>query len=225
MTLEHTEISNKPKSGFEEVELQGIYGNYRITFADQIEVQRYRTSVLICGIAFCAGIAHWLVIGPTLAWFWLIPIAISLGLALKWIHIYLRPLHKALQILWAIGCIGIGMLLLSLGSEKLLTSLASDPVWTIAIGPLFAALTGLGFKEFFCFHRPEAIGLTLLVPLALLGHIAGLLNGTIVMVLLSSSALLLLVLAIRKFGMDPAADIGDKSVFEYLNRQQIAESL
>ena len=225
MISENTSASSPQNTSFEELEFQGVYGNYKITLADQIEVQRYRTSVLVCGIAFCSGIGHWLLIGPAFAWIWLLPIAISLGLALKWIHIYLRPLHKTLQILWAFGCVGIGILLLNLGATNLLSSLASDSIWTLAIGPLFAALTGLGFKEFFCFGRPEAIGLTLLVPTALLGHLIGVINGGVVMTLLTISALLLLILAIRKFGMDPAADIGDKSVFNYLNSQQIKESL
>ena len=43
--------------------------------------------------------------------------------------------------------------------------------------------------------------------------------------LLSCSALSLLVLAVRKFGMEAAADVGDKSVFEYLDSQQATESL
>jgi len=219
------QFASPQNKDFEELELEGVYGKYKITFADHMEVQRYRTSVLLCGISFCAGIIHWLVIGPTWAWVWLVPISIGLGLALKWIHIYLRPLHKALQILWALGSLGIGILFLKLGSKELLTTLASDRIWTLAIGPLFAALTGLGFKEFFCFGRPEAIGLTLFVPISLLGHFSGLLSGEIVMTLLSFSAILLLILAIRKFGMDAAADIGDKSVFDYLDRQHLTENL
>ncbi len=205
-----------------EPEFQGMYGKYKITKADQIEVQRYRTAVLICGIAFSAGIVHWLTLGPRFAWIWLILIAIGLGLALKWIHIYLRLLHQTLQILWGLGCVGLIILLIKFGGENLLSVIASDPIWTLAIGPLFAALTGLGFKEFFCFRRFEAIGLTALIPLGLLGHLTGLLNGKIVMGMLSCSAILLLILAIRKFGMDAADDIGDKSVFEYLDLQQAA---
>ena len=225
MILDTEKLSSPKSSSYEELEFEGIYGKYKITYTDHIEVQRYRISVLFCGIAFCAGIGQWILIGPTFAWVWLIPIAIGLGLALKWIHIYLRPLHKTLQILWALGCIGIGILLVGLGNENLLSKLASDPIWTLAIGPLFAALTGLGFKEFFCFRRPEAIGLTLLVPIGLLGHLLGLLSGEIVMALLSCSAFLLLILALRKFGMDAAADVGDKSVFDYLDRQQVAGNL
>jgi uncharacterized integral membrane protein len=83
----------------------------------------------------------------------------------------------------------------------------------------------VGFKEFFCFGRPEAIGLTLLIPIALLGHLSGLMGGEVVMALLASAALLLLVLALRKFGMDAAADVGDKSVFTYLSNQQANQAL
>ncbi len=225
MTSEKKQVIFPKDASSDESVLQGVYGKYSITKDDEIEVQRYRISVLICGISFCAGILHWLVIGPVFAWLWLIPIAISLGLALKWIHIYLRPLHKALQILWTIGCLGLGVLATKVGGQNLLSSLASDPIWTLAIGPLFAALTGIGFKEFFCFRRLEAIGLTVLVPLALLGHLMGILKPWFVMTLLGCSALLLLVLAIRKFGMTAAADVGDKSVFDYLDRQNTAEAL
>ena len=34
------------------------------------------------------------------------------------------------------------------------------------------------------------------------------------------SSFLLLILAFRKFGTDPSLDIGDKSIFDYLERQR-----
>jgi len=80
-------------------------------------------------------------------------------------------------------------------------------------------MAGIGFKEFFCFQRPEAIGLTLLLPLGLMGRLVGLINIATASVLLSTAALLLVLLALRKFGMEAAADIGDKSVFAYLDGQ------
>ena len=86
-------------------------------------------------------------------------------------------------------------------------------------------MAGLGFKEFFCFQRLEAIGLTLFLPIALGSHILGILNNQSIMSLMLFSAILLLILSLRKFGMDPASDIGDKSVFEHLNRQEKAISL
>ncbi len=222
---DNTQIIEIKDDCFEEPQFEGVYGTYRITRKDQIEVKRYRLSLMLSGLAFLSGVIQWLLIGPTTAWIWFIPMAIGLGLALQWIHIYLRPLHKTLQIFWALGCLGIAIMGISVGSTKMLSSLVEEPLWTLAVGPLFAALTGLGFKEFFCFRRPEAIGLTLLVPLALLGHLSGLMHREIVMILLALSALLLLILSIRKFGMDASSDVGDKSVFEYLDSQKTANAL
>ena len=106
----------------------------------------------------------------------------------------------------------------------MLSTLQDQPLWILAIGPLFAALAGIGFKEFFCFQRPEAIGLTLLLPAALLGYLVGLINGPLCLALLESAALLLVLLALRKFGMEAAADVGDKSVFAYLDGQLPADT-
>jgi uncharacterized integral membrane protein len=208
-----------------EKEFDGLYGRYRITVSDQLEVQRYRIALLLCGLSFTAGICQWLILGPELAWLWLLPMATGLGLALNWIHIYLRPLHLGLQMFWAFGCLGATFLLWKVGSSAMLTTLSSQPKWIWAIGPLFAALTGVGFKEFFCFRRPEAVGLTLMVPTALLGYLSGVLNGSIVMGLLVISAALLLIMALRKFGMEAAADVGDKSVLAYLEGQLPADAL
>ena len=203
-----------------EMEFEGVYGRYTITQDDEIEVQKYRIALLICGISFTAGLSHWLIIGQAYAWLWFIPMSISLGLALKWIHIYIQLLHQALQVLWALGSIGIVILIFSGNSQELLSTIVSKPILTLLLGPYFAAMTGLGFKEFFCFQRPEAIGLTLLLPISLVSHLSGILNNEITMILLYISATLLLILAIRKFGMDAASDIGDKSVFQYLKSKE-----
>ena len=198
----------------------GIYGDYTITLQDEREVKFYRLSVLLCAFALFIGLTQWILMGPQMAWIWLIVLALGLGSALKWIHIYLKPLHKTLLVFWAIGCIGLISSILIFGPTNLIKQFSVNSIWTITIGPLFASLTGLGFKEFFCFRRPEAIGLTLLVPISLLGHISHLFDGLVTMGMLFISALLLLVLALRKFGMDAAADVGDKSIFEYLDNQQ-----
>ncbi len=199
-----------------EPEFEGVYGRYRITMSDKAEVKRYRISVFICGISFFAGIFHWIIIGASFTWFWLLFMAISLGLALQWIHIYIRVLHNVLKILWALGSIGFLILAFNVSPDLILPSLAKEAKLTLLIGPLFAALTGLGFKEFFCFQRTEAIGLTLLIPIALIGHITEILNSTSVISLLAISSILLVILAVRKFGMDASYDVGDKSVFDYL---------
>jgi uncharacterized integral membrane protein len=78
----------------------------------------------------------------------------------------------------------------------------------------------VGFKEFFCFRRPEAIGVTLLLPVALLGRLGGLLGPDTTLALLAVQAGLLLLLCLRKFPMAAAADVGDKSVFDWLEQQR-----
>ncbi|MDC0303079.1 DUF2301 domain-containing membrane protein [bacterium] len=216
--------NSKIKAEQSEPCFEGMYGPYCITLQDQREVQLYRICLLVCGLSFSAGLGQWILIGPQLAPLWLLPLAVSLGLALRWIHIYLRPLHQALQLFWAAGCIGWLVLAMQAGPSNIFNTLEGQRLWTLAIGPLFASLAGIGFKEFFCFRRPEAIGLTLLLPVALLGHLSGLIPGPVAISMLAICSSLLVLLALRKFGMEAAADVGDKSVFAYLEDLRKAKS-
>ena len=79
---------------------EGVYGPYSITATDRQEVRSYRIALLITGLSLAAGLLQWWQIGSTWAWVWVLPIATALGLSLRWIHIYLRPLHRALQLFW-----------------------------------------------------------------------------------------------------------------------------
>jgi uncharacterized integral membrane protein len=205
-------------------QFEGVYGPYTITSIDRLEVQRYRISLLVAGLAMTAGLVHWWQFGDRWAWVWLVPLMAGLGLALHWIHIYLRPLHNALRLFWLMGCLGWGLLLMQAGPNEALTTLVEQPLWILAIGPLFAALAGIGFKEFFCFQRPEAIGLTLLLPIALLGRLVGIISTSLCAAFLLIAGLLMVLLALRKFGMEAAADVGDKSVFAYLDSQRPAST-
>ncbi len=195
---------------------EGIYGPYSITEKDRNEVKFYRISLLICGISFALGLIQWILKGPELVWIWLFLMIISLGLSLYWIHIYIRELHQALQIFWLIGTINILILTILFGTENLIPKISYESNLLITISPLFISLTGLGFKEFFCFRRLEAIGLTLLIPMALLGSLSKLLNERFVFTLICIASGLLIIMALNKFGTDAKADIGDKSVFEYM---------
>ena len=199
---------------------EGVYGPFTITEVDRREVLGYRLALLTLAIAQAALLAQWRWLGPQLLWPWLLPMAAGLGLALRWIHIYLRPLHRALQLFWLLGCLGLLGLASAAGPDAMASAAAADGRWVWAIGPFFAALAGIGFKEFFCFRRPEAIGVTLLLPLALLGHLSGVIGADACGALLCLQAALLLVLCLRKFPMPAAADVGDKSVFAYLEAQR-----
>ena len=201
---------------------EGVYGPYSITDTDRREVRGYRLALFAAAVAQAALFVQWQQRGGGWIWPWLIPLLAGVGLALRWIHIYLRPLHQALQLLWLVGCLGFALLLLKAGPSGMAEAVASDGRWIWAIGPFFAALAGIGFKEFFCFRRPEAIGVTLLLPIALLGHLSGLLPEGMSAALLGVESALLLVLTLRKFPMEAAADVGDKSVFAYLEAQRHA---
>jgi len=204
---------------------EGVYGPFTITALDRREVLGYRLALLTAAIAQAALLAQWHWWGGTWIWPWLLPLAAGLGLALRWIHIYLRPLHRALQLFWLLGCSGLVALALMAGPGGMAAAVAAEPRWIWAIGPLFAALAGIGFKEFFCFRRLEAIGVTLLLPLALLGRLTGLLSPAASGGLLALEAALLLVLGLRKLPMPAAADVGDKSVFAYLEEQRRTASV
>lgn len=204
---------------------EGVYGTYSITETDRREVLGYRLALFAAAVAQAALLIQWQQLGGAWIWPWLLPLAAGVGLALRWIHIYLRPLHRALQWLWLVGCVGFLALLLRAGPQGMAEALTVDSRWIWAVGPFFAALAGIGFKEFFCFRRPEAIGVTLLLPMALLGRLSGLLSPEVTATLLAIEAALLLVLTLRKFPMDAAADVGDKSVFAYLEAQRHSPNL
>jgi uncharacterized integral membrane protein len=199
---------------------EGVYGPYSITADDEREVLGYRLALFTAALAQTGLLLQWKQLGEAWLWPWLLPLLLGVGLALRWSHIYLRPLHRALQLLWLLGCLGFAALALREGPTGMASAVAADPRWIWAIGPFFAALAGIGFKEFFCFRRPEAIGVTLLLPLALLGALSGLLPNAASGTLLGLEAGLLLVLTLRKFPMPAAADVGDKSVFAYLEAQR-----
>ncbi|MDA1247534.1 MAG: DUF2301 domain-containing membrane protein, partial [Cyanobacteria bacterium] len=141
---------------------EGVYGTYTIDAIDRREVLGYRLALTAVAIGQAGLLLQWWQLGTEQLWPWMVLMAAGMGLALHWIHIYLVPLHRALQLFWLLGCLGGLALAIRSGPGAMLPVLASQPLWIMAIGPFFAALAGVGFKEFFCFRRPEAIGVTLL---------------------------------------------------------------
>ena len=200
--------------------IKGVYGDFIVTSNDKKEVLFYRLSILFCGLFFSIGIAELFTHGYHHIWIWLLGMSISMGLSLKWIHIYLRPLHHTLTIFWVLGCIGFVILAYHFGLTNIINGLRENPKSILLIGPLFASLTGIGFKEFFCFRRIEAIGITSFIPIALIGHLTELANESFTFATLLVSSLLLISMGIRKFNLPAEADIGDKSVFDYLESQR-----
>ena len=205
----------------ESIVYQGQFGTFTIDDHDRQSVILYRGGLAIAALSFAiaTGLAfsqHYFWITPLYFVFWT-----ALGVSLFTIHIYLKPLHLALQGFWAIGGL-VSIALLFVSSEPLAMFVYQHPIWIFGVGFTFAALTGIFFKEAFCFNRLETKFLTLMVPFLLLGHLVGWLQIAWEQALLGSCAVLLMVFALRKLIQPIPPDIGDKSVFEYLKSRQTA---
>ncbi|MFB8787472.1 MAG: DUF2301 domain-containing membrane protein [Potamolinea sp.] len=207
---------------------EGQFGNFTITQSDRTGVIIYRSGLLVAALSFALGSLLVLFPGwnstiftaltPLYALF-----SLALGVSLVTIHIYMESLHRILQIFWGIGCISATVLALS-SSEPLSLFVYNHPTAIFGIGFTFAALTGIYFKEAFCFNRFETKLLTPLVPLLLMGHLASVLPPALEQVLLGVWAVLFVVFALRKVVQPIPPDIGDKSVFVYLQQKHSTHS-
>ncbi len=207
---------------------QGQFGDFTITQSDRKGVIIYRTGLLVAALSFALGSVLVLLSGDAPAVLQaLTPLyavfCIALGVSLVTIHIYMAALHRLLQLFWGIGVIAATVLALST-NEPLTLFVYNHPTAIFGVGFTFAALTGIYFKEAFCFNRFETKFLTPLVPMLLLGHLAGVLPTNWEQVLLGLWAVLFVVFALRKVVQPIPPDIGDKSVFTYLKEQRAAHS-
>ncbi|NEP61265.1 MAG: DUF2301 domain-containing membrane protein [Symploca sp. SIO2G7] len=205
---------------------EGQFGPFVITPDDRREVLIYRYGLAVAAFSFALAVTL-LLFGktiPGLLW-WVSGLYASmwasLGVSLWFIHIYLRPLHQALQVFWLAGGVASAGIAIAVPGPLAFT-VYQYPLSILGIGFTFAALTGIFFKEAFCFNRLETKLLTLLVPAMLLSHMMGALPLALGKDLLVVWAILFTVFAGRKLVQPIPPDIGDKSVFEYLEQQRRA---
>jgi len=200
---------------------QGIYGPWKVEQSDLIEVWTYRVAISVLA-ACCVGesldvllLGHQQgILDDNLACWGGI---IALGIALYQIHIYVTPLKRMLQVFWGLGTAGFVYLSIFQASSTSVVDFVMEHGWGVwCIGPLFAALTGVTFKEGLCYGKPEAFALTLVIPALLLLHLfgAGSTEG-VEMSLDVVACVLLTVFALRKYTQDVVDDIGDGSVFRF----------
>ena len=219
---------SEPQSSFESIIYQGQFGEYTITEGDRNGVIVYRAGLI--GAALCFAIGVGLILSqpenpqviqgltPLYFGFWF-----SLGVSLWTIHIYLVPLHRLLQLFWLIG--GIASVIFALTSNQpLALTIYQNPYTLFGVGFTFAALTGIYFKEAFCFNRMETKLLTPLVPMLFIGFMVGLWSVSAQKILIFFWAIQFLIFAGRKLFQAIPDDIGDKSVFDYLHKQHAAKS-
>jgi uncharacterized integral membrane protein len=205
---------------------QGQFGEFTITQSDRTGVMIYRAGLMVSALSFAIGSVLVLFNNSPTVITALTPLyacfSLALGVSLFTIHIYMASLHRTLQVFWAIGSIASVILALS-SSQPLALAVYNQPITLFGVGFIFVALTGICFKEAFCFNRLETKVLTLIVPLLLLGHLVGILPTQGESILLGIWATLFLVFAVRKTVQAIHDDIGDKSVFTYLKEQRLAK--
>ncbi|MDJ1172430.1 DUF2301 domain-containing membrane protein [Roseofilum sp. BLCC_M154] len=203
---------------------QGQFGSFTITPEDRQGVVIYRTGLTVAALsmAIATTLTLWPDRSPDLL-SWLTPLYFlfcgALGVSLLTIHIYMVILHRALQLFLIVGSIS-GLILTFNSSQPLALTVYTQPLTLFGIGFTFVALTGIYFKEAFCFNRLETKFLTPLVPLLLLGVLFGTLPLPAQQIMLAAWSILFLIFAGRKLIQPIPPDIGDKSVFEYLKKGQ-----
>jgi uncharacterized integral membrane protein len=204
---------------------QGQFGEFTITEGDRQGVVIYRAGLVVAALSFAIGstLALWNGGDPVVQTALSIlfsTFCIGLAVSLLSIHIYMAILHRALQAFWVVG-VGAAIAVAHFYPDPFAVTVYHQPITILGIGFVFAALTGLFFKEAFCFNRLETKLLTPLIPLLLLGHLCGFLPLTVEKGLLATWAVLFAIFALRKVVQPIPPDIGDKSVFAYLKQQQL----
>ncbi|KAB1202447.1 hypothetical protein CJ030_MR8G019519 [Morella rubra] len=219
-------LGESSQSSLDRTVYQGIYGPWSVDNSDVREVVLYRLGLVTAASSFViAASATFLpdnsllsdIIGQNLDLFYTIG-AGGLGLSLFLIHIYVTEIKRTLQALWGLGVVGSLATYTSLArpaGENLVQYVISNPSVVWFVGPLFAALTGLVFKEGLCYGKLEAGILTFIIPICLLGHLTGLMDDGVKLTLLGSWMALFVIFAGRKFTQPIKDDIGDKSVFTF----------
>ncbi len=213
-----TELTSQPQI------YQGEYGQFTIDQNDRFEVIIYRSGLFLSALSFFIETIFVffypnLAVDPIISNSLLFLFILGLGISLTKIHIYLKPLHNLLKIVWATGTIFTFVLAFKI-NQSIIDYVYHNPLTLFGVGFIFVTLTGIFVKEGFCFNRLETKILTPLVPLLLLGHLVKVLSLGTEQIGLGIWATLFIIFALRKFWQTIASDIGDKSVFEYLKNKK-----
>nr|KYP69013.1 hypothetical protein KK1_022663 [Cajanus cajan] len=217
---------NRQVSLDETIVYEGIYGPWTVDDTDVREVILYRSGLVTAAASFvvAASVAFLpdnfslsAALKQNVDLFYVLGSG-GLGLSLFLIHIYVTEIKRALQALWGLGVLGSAttyFVLAQPANKNLIEYVIDNPSSVWLVGPLFAALTGLVFKEGLCYGKLEAGLLTFVIPIVLLGHLTGLMDDGVKLTLLASWMTLFVIFAGRKFTQPIKDDIGDKSVFVF----------
>ncbi|CAK9205011.1 unnamed protein product [Sphagnum troendelagicum] len=218
-------MAMREESSLREV-YQGIYGPWSVEDVDVREVILYRGGLVTAASAFLIAastvcLSDEFPLKAALQSSYDIFYAVGaggLGVALLLIHIYVTPIKRTLQLFWALGVagsLGVALALARPADQGLVTYVLEHPTAIWAVGPLFASLTGLVFKEGLCYGKLEAGALVFVIPTLLLGRLSGVMDEKVQFGLLLTWMALFSLFASRKFTQPIKDDIGDKSVFMF----------
>lgn len=191
---------------------RGAYCDYVVDAWDVVEVVGYRAGLVACAVGGCACAAAEAAgarEAANVAWF---AGGGGLGVSLWLIHMYVTEIKNAMRALWALGFGASAVMAATQGSAPAYVAEHANAMW--AVGPMFAALTGLAFKEGMCYGKPEAAALFVGVPAACLMHLFGAPEEWQTWTTGGVLALLS-VFAARKLTQEIADDVGDKSIFMF----------
>ncbi|KAH7421234.1 hypothetical protein KP509_13G047300 [Ceratopteris richardii] len=217
-------VSNDPASAPEV--FQGMYGPWSIDSNDVREVLLYRGGLVTTAVTFLIAASRAFLpgdnalssfIGQNFDVLYAVG-AGGLGLSLFLIHIYVTPIKRMLQLLWGAGVLGSVLVALKFAApeDEGLVNFVIENRWAIwLVGPLFASLTGLVFKEGLCYGKLEAALLVFVIPAVLLGHLSGLTDNRAESLLLFAWMALYSIFTARKFSQPIKDDLGDKSIFMF----------
>lgn len=215
------------KSG--QVVHQGQFGEFTINQSDRRGIIIYRMGLVISALSFITGsfLVLWQGATPFILQI-LTPLfaVFSLGLAISIIttRIYFIFLHRLLQIFWLMGTVSMTVLIWQ-NPKPLALLIYDDSLALFATCFSFATLTGIYLKETFCYQQFETISLTILVPALFVGHVNGLFSLSTERSLLIVWTILFLIFIVRKVIQPLAPDIGDKSVFTYLEQRRLSKKV
>lgn len=138
---------------------QGVYGPWTLDPSDVREVILYRSGLVTAAASFVVAASTAFLptdsfltthlIHPYLNLFYALG-AGGVGLSLLLIHIYVTQIKRTLQALWALGVLGSLATYFTLAQpagQNLIQYVIDHPTAVWLVGPLFAAFTGLVFKE------------------------------------------------------------------------------
>jgi len=214
---------------FEPVVCQGEFGEFTINQSDRQGIIIYRVGLFISTLSFIIGSFLFLwqgatpfilqILTPLLAIF-----SFGLAISLITIRIYFSFLHRLLQIFWLMGTVSMAVLIWQ-NPKPLALLIYDDSLALFATCFSFATLTGIYLKETFCYQQFETISLTILVPAIFVVHVNDLFSLSMERGLLIVWTILSLIFIVRKVVQPIAPDIGDKSIFAYLEQKRLSKKV